>query len=62
MNSICSSAWDIDDGHRLAIGHPGAVVIPAAIAVAETARKSGKELRIMAKSKDVITQISKCAY
>lgn len=34
-NSSAASALDIDDGHRLARGHPGAAVIPAAFAVAQ---------------------------
>lgn len=33
-NSAAASALDLDDGNRLARGHPGAAVIPAAFAVA----------------------------
>lgn len=33
-NSAAASALDLDDGHRLARGHPGAAVIPTALAVA----------------------------
>jgi 2-methylcitrate dehydratase PrpD len=33
-NSAAASALDLDDGHRLARGHPGAAVIPTAFAVA----------------------------
>ncbi|MCO5731626.1 MmgE/PrpD family protein [Rhizobium sp. SSA_523] len=33
-NSAAAAALDLDDGHRLARGHPGAAVIPAALAVA----------------------------
>lgn len=43
-NGILASALDVDDGHREALGHPGAVVIPAVLAVAERERTSGKEL------------------
>lgn len=32
-NSAAASALDLDDGHRLARGHPGAAVIPTAFAV-----------------------------
>jgi 2-methylcitrate dehydratase PrpD len=32
-NSAAAAALDLDDGHRLAMGHPGAAVIPAALAV-----------------------------
>lgn len=34
-NATCAHALDMDDGHRYAALHPGAVVIPTAIAVAE---------------------------
>jgi 2-methylcitrate dehydratase PrpD len=33
-NSAAASALDLDDGHRLARGHPGAAVIPTALAIA----------------------------
>ena len=42
-NSISASSLDLDDGHRAAVGHPGAVVIPAMLAVAELVGASGKE-------------------
>jgi 2-methylcitrate dehydratase PrpD len=35
---------DLDDGHRLAHLHPGACVIPAALALGEAYDKSGKDL------------------
>ena len=34
-NGVLANALDFDDGHRLVKGHPGAIVIPAALAVAE---------------------------
>ncbi len=34
-NGVLANALDFDDGHRLVKGHPGAVVIPGALAVAE---------------------------
>lgn len=34
-NAAAASALDLDDGNRLARGHPGASVIPAALAVAQ---------------------------
>lgn len=43
-NSVASSCLDADDGHRGALGHPGGVIVPAAIAVAERANASGKLL------------------
>lgn len=35
INAMAATALDIDDGHRMAAGHPGAAVVTAAIAVAE---------------------------
>jgi 2-methylcitrate dehydratase PrpD len=43
VNCTAASALDLDDGHRMAMGHPGAVVIPAALAIAETAEATGRE-------------------
>jgi 2-methylcitrate dehydratase PrpD len=43
VNGAYASALDMDDGHRMAMGHPGASVIPAALAIAERAGASGKE-------------------
>jgi len=41
VNSSFASALDLDDGHRQAMGHPGAAIIPAALAVAEEINSSG---------------------
>jgi 2-methylcitrate dehydratase PrpD len=46
LNGISASALDLDDGHRPAMGHPGAAVIPAALAIAETAGASGLEFLV----------------
>ncbi len=43
-NAVMANALDVDDGYRLAKGHPGAVVFPAALAVAEREGASGREL------------------
>jgi 2-methylcitrate dehydratase PrpD len=43
VNCTAASALDLDDGHRMAMGHPGAVVIPAALAIAEGTGVSGRE-------------------
>lgn len=43
-NAAAASALDVDDGHRAAVGHPGAVVVPTAIATAEEVGASGGEL------------------
>ncbi|QQO23781.1 MmgE/PrpD family protein [Bradyrhizobium diazoefficiens] len=42
-NSAAASALDIDDGHRAAGGHPGAGIIPAALAVAQAVDASVSE-------------------
>ena len=44
IHGTIGSALNIDDGHRMAAGHPGSVVIPAACAVAEWRESSGIEL------------------
>lgn len=36
VNATAANALDVDDGHRAVKGHPAAVVIPPALAVAET--------------------------
>lgn len=43
VNSSAASALDLDDGHRKAMGHPGAAIIPAALAVARETDSSGIE-------------------
>jgi len=44
VHGTVGSALNIDDGHRMAAGHPGGVVIPAACGIAEDKKSSGKEL------------------
>ncbi len=41
-HSTMSSDLDADDGHRGAMGHPGAAIIPASLAVGEMHRISGR--------------------
>ncbi len=43
-NSGAASALDLDDGHRAAAGHPGAGVIPAALATAQETGANRPEL------------------
>ena len=43
-NGVLANALDFDDGHRLVKGHPGANVIPAALAVAEASGASTEQL------------------
>jgi len=43
-NGIAASALDLDEGHRLAMGHPAAAVVPACLAVAESVGATGPEL------------------
>ena len=42
-NGTYASALDMDDGNRMAMGHPGANVIPAALALAEQTGATGRE-------------------
>ena len=42
-NGVSAHCLDLDDGHRLAQLHPGACVIPAALSLAESGNKSGRE-------------------
>lgn len=39
LNGTLSSCFDMDDGHRGAVGHPGCMVIPVVMAAAETLKK-----------------------
>ncbi|MBW2030811.1 MAG: MmgE/PrpD family protein [Deltaproteobacteria bacterium] len=43
-NASCAHALDMDDGHRFGALHPGAAVIPAAIAAAELSHAGPREL------------------
>ncbi|MDQ0217676.1 MmgE/PrpD family protein [Peribacillus cavernae] len=43
VNATMANALDLDDGHRLTKGHPGAVIFPAVLAVAEENNISGAE-------------------
>lgn len=43
-NCAAAAALDIDDGHRIARGHPGAAIIPAAFAVAQQVGASADDL------------------
>ncbi len=44
VNSTATSILDLDDGHRGPLGHPGAAVIPSALAVAQETNAGGHEL------------------
>jgi 2-methylcitrate dehydratase PrpD len=43
-NGASAHAFELDDVHEEAISHPGAVVVPAALAVAPTVGASGREM------------------
>jgi 2-methylcitrate dehydratase PrpD len=43
-NGAAAASLDLDDGHRLARGHPGAAVVPAAVAGAEASGASTEDL------------------
>lgn len=44
VNGTMGHFLELDDGHKPSISHPGTVVIPAALAVAEMINASGKDL------------------
>jgi 2-methylcitrate dehydratase PrpD len=44
VNGFIANALDIDDGHRIIKGHPGAAAFPTVLAVSEKVRASGKQL------------------
>jgi 2-methylcitrate dehydratase PrpD len=44
VNGALSHIYELDDGHRFAMGHPGAPVISAALSVAERIDATGSEL------------------
>jgi 2-methylcitrate dehydratase PrpD len=43
-NAVLANALDYDDGHRLTKGHPGAMIVPALLALAEARDASMDEL------------------
>ena len=43
-NGVISHVVELDDGHRIARGHPGVTVVSSALAAAEYLHSSGKEL------------------
>lgn len=43
-NSAAASSQDLDDGHRIARGHPGAAVIPVAIAIGQAENASWEQV------------------
>jgi 2-methylcitrate dehydratase PrpD len=44
LNAAYGHGADIDDGHRVAQGHPGVVVMPVALSLAEAHQLSGREV------------------
>jgi len=44
VNGTLGHIHELDDGHRVAMGHPGVTSIPAAMAIAEKVGAKGKEL------------------
>lgn len=43
-HAVMARSGDLDDGSRVAMGHPGAVLVPLALTMAELYKTSGKEL------------------
>ncbi|MGB6104147.1 MAG: MmgE/PrpD family protein [Pusillimonas sp.] len=46
LNGAFSHALELDDDHRVAVLHPGAVIVPAALAACELSKASGKTFLI----------------
>ena len=44
VNGVAGHVVEFDDGHRLAVAHPGAVTVPVALALGEHLGRSGKEI------------------
>ena len=44
VNGAAGHVVEFDDGHRLAVAHPGAVTVPVALALGEHLGRSGKEI------------------
>lgn len=44
INGLAGHVVEFDDGHRLAVAHPGAVTVPVALAMGEYLGRSGKEI------------------
>ena len=44
INGLAGHVVEFDDGHRLAVAHPGAVTVPVALALGEYLGRSGKEI------------------
>ncbi len=45
-NSMATCILDLDDGHRAAAGHPGAAIVPAVLAAAQTLDATGEKALI----------------
>lgn len=43
INGIAGHVCELDDGHRTAIGHPGSVTVPVALALGEATGASGRD-------------------
>jgi 2-methylcitrate dehydratase PrpD len=45
-NGVLANVLDFDDGHRLTKGHPGAIVLPAALAAVQTVDATAEDLLV----------------
>jgi 2-methylcitrate dehydratase PrpD len=43
-NGVAGHLAEFDDGHRMAIAHPGSIAVPTALAVAESFGRTGKDV------------------
>ena len=60
MNGIAGHVCELDDGHRTAIGHPGSITVPVALALAEKIGASGADfLKAVILGYDMFTRLGR---
>ena len=61
MHTMMARCADLDDGYRHAMGHPGSVLVPLLICLAERYKKSGKEMiTAITAAYDVYSRLGEC--
>lgn len=60
MNGIAGHVCELDDGHRTAIGHPGSITVPVALALGEKIGASGADfLKAVILGYDMFTRLGR---
>ena len=61
LNGIAGHVCELDDGHRTAIGHPGSITVPTALAMAEKTGATGTQfLKAVILGYDVFARLGRC--